>query len=553
MDGDPAGAVLSDPVSNPAGFVRGLVKSAFMTGDGDLIEGLEEAQLEKLIDTHCSRQLDLAASLLKDPTADMQTALDDATHAVEQVISRPAKMGDLAAANQRLILTQRLAHIAEDAKAILATEESKAEAEDVETESGMDTSTNEDSSQQAEEPQAEEAQVRSTEVEDMPPLKRTKSQIATTLKVQKVKKHTDDLSKPVNELARSVSKLAKQEVSSTTPVDALRAEMAAVEQARKRAVNFGEDLVEDMVQLDSLSGLNQEDREARKATLSSIEALLQDVDAAKTKLSGIHRKLEAQLKSLEAEEAKKSTAEEQKRKEVEPPAVTTGQPQKPSTPPTPRDRSEQAAAAAKAVLESPPPGKDVWTKVRLPLRFHSREERDHYSLAATCPGLDLEDLELELSEDSSTLTVAGLRVPSKQEAEAMRGRIAQKIRTIAQKAPPQRMEKLIESLPQVVSDGYVELGQGEFGRFAEKFRIPDDVNADSIDASYRDGILRVVLPKLSPQLASPYPRGGRYTGGHSRRSGYPPDQRGIVPGLGRAAAAPWGGSLFGGHDDFFRW
>lgn len=203
------------------------------------------------------------------------------------------------------------------------------------------------------------------------------------------------------------------------------------------------------------------------------------------------------------------------------------------------------------MLEPSPPGKDVWTQVRLPLRFHSQEEHDHYSLAATCPGLDLEDLKLELSEDGSTLTVSGLRVPSKQEAEVMRGRIAQKIRAIAQKAP-QRMAQLVKTLPQVVLDGYIELGQGEFGRFAEKFRMPDDVNVDSIDASYRDGILRVILPKLTPQPAAmpTYPARGRYTGG---RAGCPQDQRNAYPGLGRAAEAPWGGSLFGGQDDFFRW
>merc|ERR1711953_1304907 len=51
------------------------------------------------------------------------------------------------------------------------------------------------------------------------------------------------------------------------------------------------------------------------------------------------------------------------------------------------------------------------------------------------------------------------------------------------------------SLEKLASDAYLELGQGEFGRFSEAFRVPQDVDVDGIDACYKDGVLQVVLPK----------------------------------------------------------
>ncbi|CAE8621369.1 unnamed protein product, partial [Polarella glacialis] len=82
VDGDPAGAALSDPTGDPAGWVRALAKSAFQTGDGDFIEGLSEASLDQLLDQHCSGQLEQAALLVRDPSAALQSALEAAREAV---------------------------------------------------------------------------------------------------------------------------------------------------------------------------------------------------------------------------------------------------------------------------------------------------------------------------------------------------------------------------------------------------------------------------------------------------------------------------------------
>lgn len=585
MDGDPAGVALADPTGNPVGFVRTLAKAAFMTGDGELIDGLSEERLDKLMDVHCASQLEYAGQLLKDVNAALRSAMEAARLAVEELASQPLKAGDLGWAADRLVLKQQLDRISEDAQGLLRASEAAEEVSDdmeevcnlsqgiVKTEDDEDTlmrtqtvtsptsqasttSTAMSCAQQS--PPAPE--VTGADAEEQPPLKRTKSQLAKQLKVEKVKKHQDELREPILELRRTTSLMASQ-AQEASEIEKVKAELAAVEQARKRALNFSEDLVEDMVTLDGLAGLTPEDRSTRKATISGIEALLQDVDVAKTRLAAIQRTLEERLKSLEEKQAAELRQAERlqesqaKAREVAK-AMKKGYPgekiieeepvSSPKGPqPTPRTRAQQGAAAARSALEPPPPGREVWQKVRLPLEFHTAEAADCYILTATVPGLETEDLKLQLSDDNK-LTVGGLRLPSKQESMQMRKRIAQQIQLLAQKDPAQ-FAKRLPVIHQVAMDAYVELGAGQFGRFSSTFALPDDVDVDRIDASYRDGTLRIVLPKIAPRPAPATFRAphGRFVG---NRAGYP---RGGYPGP--TADVPFHGGLFGGTDDWFRW
>lgn len=97
---------------------------------------------------------------------------------------------------------------------------------------------------------------------------------------------------------------------------------------------------------------------------------------------------------------------------------------------------------------------------------------------------------------------------------------------------------------------YVELGQDRYGRFSETFRVPEDVEVGGIDASYRDGVLRVVLPKLPaalphPQLLYGDGRGGRFASGRRGFHGGYPASAQLSP--------PHRTPLFGGFDDNYLW
>lgn len=531
IDGDVDGAALSDPSENPSGFVRQLVKSAFMTGDLEFPDGTSEALLDKLIDKHCRSQLEQSALLVTDPSAALASTLDAVRQVVQEVVSARPKEGDLGGVASRLLLIQRLERVMEDAQAIMATASEPSEVP-TEPSAALDTET----SQIKNETEANDT--------DQPPLKRTKSQTAAKLQVQKVQQHTENLAKEIHVLSRTTSVLAKHEVPEDEK-DSLRTELKSVEEARKKARNFGEDLLEDMMQLDNLSGLADTDRSVRKSTLSGLEGLLQDVDTAKSRLAFMHKELNEKLRKIEAIDDANSKG-----------AAADAQAHQAQAPlPSPSRRAEQGRAAAESALEPPPPGKDVWKQVRLRLRFQTHEEPSCYTISATIPGLDLDDLKLDLSDSSTALHVEGLRVPSKQEGVSMRTKIAQRIKSVAQRSPSQ-FQKLMDRLPQAARDAYVELGQGEFGRFADTFKLPGDVDVDKIDASYTDGVLRIVLPKKIPQMPHrsgyssrqpPEYGSDRYLGGRT------PGRRELYPGLGPAGDAPWGGSLFGGHDDYFRW
>lgn len=539
MDGGENGPrALADPHGRPGDFVRGLSKAAFMTGDGEYSEGLSESQLDQLLDELCTSQLEQAASLVRDPSATLRVAMEKLTAAVEEVLASPPEEGDLAAVAQRLMLVQRLERAAEDASAML--KDAGSSSTEVESSQAVDTS------ESTMEPMEESGDVHNghgrSDAEDKEnPLKRTKSQVAAKLKVQKVKEHQENMLKEVYDLSRTTSALSKRDVDDES--EKLHAELAAVEEARKKARNFGEDLLEDMMALDNLSGLAAEDRTTRKATLSGIEGLLQDVDTAKSRLAMLHRQLEGKLQKAEDIASKKRQA-----KELAKLAANEKARQAHAAPEVPEAEAAPQKAAAPA-LEPPAPGKGVWEKVRLPLRFTSREEPGSYVISATVPGLDLEDLKLELGDASTTLLVEGLRIPSKKESALMRKRIAQKIRHVAQTSP-EKFAMLAKAIPEVSEDAYLELGQGEFGRFAETFRLPKDVDVENIEASYTDGVLRIVLPKIQVQ---PQTDGRFLPTGHPARLRRAPQAPQGHPGLGRGAAGPWGGSLFGGHDDFFRW
>jgi len=585
LDGDAAGAALSSPSDDPRGFVQALVRAAFTTGDGDFIEGLSQERLEQLLLEHCSTQLECAANLLQDPSSSLQAVLDEVVQQVQEVIKSPPATGSIAGVADRLLLLQRLERARDEAADLLAVgAQDKMKKEDADGAEAEMHPTNEErggtsstgveldvAGDQQSEASATKGSPTSAAVdfgdgadvaEESEVLTRTKSQVAASVKVNKVKHRIDESQGPIHELARTVSQLARKELPQDSEVTALQAELVTVDQARKRARNFGEDLVEDMLALDSLHNLDPEDRSTRKSAIAGIESLLDDVDVAKKRLNTLHQSLQARLEEKQAA----SVAQQDVQSARATPARPEPQPVQPrevQSARTPQAQLERAApkpvssrssgshkrvAADALTVEAPPPSKEDWCRVRLPLRFHSREEADHYLILATVPGLDVEELKLDLSEDNSTLAVQGLRVPTKQEASRMQQKITARLRALAQQAP-QRFASMKDNLRQAIHEAYVELGQDEFGRFSETFRVPADVNVGGIDASYREGVLRVVLPKLAPHQAPDRlsgMRGGRYA--HGRRG-----QPMAFPGYASQPMLHRGPGLFGGVDDGFYW
>lgn len=50
-------------------------------------------------------------------------------------------------------------------------------------------------------------------------------------------------------------------------------------------------------------------------------------------------------------------------------------------------------------------------------------------------------------------------------------------------------------------DERVHRVESAYGSFMRQFRVPEDASADGIEASYKDGVLNVRLPKVAPKTS----------------------------------------------------
>jgi HSP20 family protein len=87
-----------------------------------------------------------------------------------------------------------------------------------------------------------------------------------------------------------------------------------------------------------------------------------------------------------------------------------------------------------------------------------REDEKNYVLDLAIPGMDKKDLKIDMNEDVLTISSE-----SRNEAEENR-------------------------------DGY-KRKEFSYSSFCRSFYIPENVNKDKIEATYKDGILNVTLPK----------------------------------------------------------
>jgi HSP20 family protein len=91
-----------------------------------------------------------------------------------------------------------------------------------------------------------------------------------------------------------------------------------------------------------------------------------------------------------------------------------------------------------------------------------REDEKNFMLDLAIPGIDKKDLKIDINED--VLTVSS---ETKNEMEDNR-------------------------------DGY-KRKEFSYSSFCRSFQIPDNVNREKIEASYKDGILSVSLPKFEEE------------------------------------------------------
>ncbi|KAG2202913.1 hypothetical protein INT47_008945 [Mucor saturninus] len=125
------------------------------------------------------------------------------------------------------------------------------------------------------------------------------------------------------------------------------------------------------------------------------------------------------------------------------------------------------------------------------------ETEDSYELQAELPGYDKKDIKIEVGEDGRTLVVSGNvekvheekpKVPKKDKATSS-----------GDKKQSQELTTKKDSDSQVATRGEAPqwwVNERVVGSFTRSFSFPTTVNADTIKASYDNGILKVVVPKV---------------------------------------------------------
>ena len=95
-------------------------------------------------------------------------------------------------------------------------------------------------------------------------------------------------------------------------------------------------------------------------------------------------------------------------------------------------------------------------------RVDVHEKEDHYLIEADLPGVSKEDIKLEV--DKRALTISGERKSEEKEE----------------------------------NDGYTRV-ERYFGKFERSFTLTENIKTEKIDAEYKEGTLKVKLPKPEEQ------------------------------------------------------
>ncbi|KAH3762332.1 Heat shock protein Hsp20 [Pelomyxa schiedti] len=287
---------------------------------------------------------------------------------------------------------------------------------------------------------------------EVPPRTDTPSS-AFLLEIKKVASNVDTLKPQITELRQNSDLLNLSELS-RNPLEGVK----QVEKLQKKSLEYSEYLMRDLLALDGLQSTEQT-RPLRREQVISIQRLMNEMDGVSEKL----RELRSQLEK-EAEATKKKLEEERQQQQAQ-------------QPPTNKTPAENTATTAASL----PPTAFKWAELKLKPKMNVREERNSYLIVSSIPGLKKEDISLSLTEDESTLVVEGVRVPTQEE-------IAQMEKFWASNRPRYNVMSKEAAL--------MHIGAGRFGKFSERFSLPEDVDIKGISASYEGGVLKVAIPKI---------------------------------------------------------
>jgi HSP20 family protein len=148
--------------------------------------------------------------------------------------------------------------------------------------------------------------------------------------------------------------------------------------------------------------------------------------------------------------------------------------------------------------------KDVFKSVDFSPKINLGEDEKNYYIQADLPGLNKDQVKMELSDDNHFLTISGERETvidnSNDEKEDLK-EVKNENEKETEKTNNEENKK--ENKTKNRNNKKYSKMECSYGRFERSFSIPENTDVNAIQAKLENGVLEVILPKIAVPKPEP--------------------------------------------------
>ncbi|ORY37358.1 HSP20-like chaperone [Neocallimastix californiae] len=152
---------------------------------------------------------------------------------------------------------------------------------------------------------------------------------------------------------------------------------------------------------------------------------------------------------------------------------------------------------------------DVFKAVDFSPKINLSEDKNNYYIHADLPGMNKDQVKMELSDDDRVLTISGERETiiddsdknSKKDSNKQSNKDSTKDKNATKDANENKetiKEEQKENKKEENNKKYSRI-ECSYGKFSRSFSIPENADINNIQAKMENGVLEVTLKKMEPQ------------------------------------------------------
>eukprot|EP01091_Cochliopodium_minus_P019551 TRINITY_DN824_c0_g4_i1.p1 TRINITY_DN824_c0_g4~~TRINITY_DN824_c0_g4_i1.p1 ORF type:complete len:474 (+),score=191.03 TRINITY_DN824_c0_g4_i1:47-1468(+) len=132
----------------------------------------------------------------------------------------------------------------------------------------------------------------------------------------------------------------------------------------------------------------------------------------------------------------------------------------------------------------PFPSREDWAQLKFEPKFEIKRTSNSYVISSKIPGLNVENVSVEANE--GILSIMGSKYPTFEEQQYLARELIQSVKNVY----------LLKTLTRdQITLAFLKLAsQYNFGKFSVKYQLPPNTSVEKIEATYRNGILQILLP-----------------------------------------------------------